>query len=139
MHASSGITPWPNASPPGSGANGCRAMPPWPAGPPSGNARRPRPVLAQVERTLAKARFWQRFGSAGLLPEQVKVLNRLLDGGERGFAHGISASQYQKAVKVSKATATRHLAGLVEKGCLVKLPGGGRSTRYQVPDVLRRE
>ncbi|WP_445005413.1 Fic family protein [Halomonas mongoliensis] len=96
-------------------------------------------VLAQVERTLAKARFWQRFRSAGLLPEQVKVLNRLLDGGERGFAHGISASQYQKVAKVSKATATRHLAGLVEKGCLVKLPGGGRSTCYHVPDMHRRE
>ena len=96
-------------------------------------------VLAQVERTLAKARFWQRFRSAGLLPEQVKVLNRLLDGGERGFAHGISASQYQKVAKVSKATATRHLVGLVEKGCLVKLPGGGRSTRYQVPDMHRQD
>lgn len=90
-------------------------------------------VLGKVERTLAKARFWQHFRAAGLLPEQVKVLNRLLDGGERGFEHGISASQYQKVAKVSKATATRHLAGLVEKGCLVKLPGGGRSTRYQVP------
>lgn len=46
-------------------------------------------VLAQVERTLAKARFWQRFGSAGLLPEQVRVLNRLLDGGERCISPGL--------------------------------------------------
>lgn len=91
-------------------------------------------VLDQVERTLGKARFWQRFGMAELLPEQVKVLNRLLDGGERGFEHGISSSQYQKVAKVSKATATRHLAGLVEKGCLERLPGGGRSTRYQIPE-----
>ena len=89
-------------------------------------------VLDEVERTLAKARFWQRFRMADLLPEQVKVLNRLLDGGERGFVQGISASQYQKVAKVSKATATRHLAGLVEKGCLMRLPAGGRSTRYQV-------
>ena len=96
-------------------------------------------VLDQVDRTLVKARFWQRFRAAGLLPEQVKVLNRLLDGGERGFAHGISASQYQKVAKVSKATATRHLVGLVEKGCLVKLLGGGRSTRYQVPESLRQD
>ncbi|MCG5493569.1 Fic family protein [Ectothiorhodospira variabilis] len=95
-------------------------------------------VLDQAERTLAKARFWQRFGTAGLLPEQAKVLNRLLDGGERGFEQGISASQYQKVAKVSKATATRHLAGLVEKGCLVKLSAGGRSTRYQVPELCRK-
>lgn len=95
-------------------------------------------VLDQIELTLAKARFWQRFSTAGLLPEQIKVLNRLLDGGESGFEHGISASQYQKVAKVSKATATRHLAGLVEKGCLVKLPAGGRSTRYRVPEQLRQ-
>ena len=36
------------------------------------------------------------------------MLNRLLDGGERGFVDGINASQYQKVAKVSKATATRH-------------------------------
>ncbi|MDW7748025.1 Fic family protein [Halomonas sp.] len=95
-------------------------------------------VLDQVERTLAKARFWQRFREAHLLPEQMKVLNRLLDGGERGFEHGISASQYQKVAKVSKATATRHLAGMVKQGCLMKMPGGGRSTRYQVPEQFRQ-
>ncbi|WP_232092329.1 MarR family transcriptional regulator [Aeromonas media] len=65
-------------------------------------------------------------------PEQTKVLNRLLDGGEQGFENGISASQYQKVAGVSKATATRHLAELVERGCIEKLPGGGRNTRYQI-------
>lgn len=89
-------------------------------------------ALAGIERTLSKTRFWQRFAEAGLLPEQIKVLNRLLDGGERGFEGGISAAQYQKVAKVSKATATRHLSDLLAKGCLEKLPGGGRSTRYRV-------
>jgi len=42
------------------------------------------------------------------------------------------AAQYQAVAKVSKATATRHLSDLLEKGCLEKLPGGGRSTRYQI-------
>lgn len=45
---------------------------------------------------------------------------------------GISAAQYEKVAKVSKATATRHLSDLLAKGCLEKLPGGGRSTRYRV-------
>lgn len=76
----------------------------------------------------------RRGADAGLLPEQIKVLNRLLDGGEQGFEGGISAAQYQKDAKVSKATATRHLADLLAKGCLEKLPGGGRSTRYKVAD-----
>jgi len=38
----------------------------------------------------------------------------------------------QQVAKVSKATATRHLADLVIKGYVEKLPGGGRSTRYQI-------
>ncbi|MDR6713342.1 hypothetical protein J2W83_002950 [Pseudomonas hunanensis] len=49
-----------------------------------------------------------------------------------GFADGINAAQYQAVAKVSKATATRHLSDLLEKGCLMRLPGGGRSTRYQI-------
>ena len=89
-------------------------------------------ALANIDRTLAKARFWQAHRADGLLPEQVKVLNRLLDGGPRGFEEGISATQYQAVAKVSKATATRHLADLLDKACLVRLPGGGRSTRYRI-------
>jgi Fic family protein len=89
-----------------------------------------------IVRTLAKTHFWQHHCLDNLSPEQVKVLNCLLDGGEQGFEHGISASQYQKAAKVSKATATRHLTDLVEKGCIEKLPGGGRSTRYQIKPVI---
>ena len=93
-------------------------------------------TLNSIERTLAKTRFWQKFQSAGLNKEQVKVLNRLLDGGDKGFEDGISAAQYQKVAKVSKATATRHLADLVAKGCIEKMAGGGRSTRYRVAGVI---
>lgn len=92
----------------------------------------------QLELTVLRARFWQAHGSTTLFAEQIKVLNRLLDGGQNDFPQGINATQYQRAAKVSKATATRHLSDLVTKGCLKKLPGGGRSTRYQVkpPDEL---
>ncbi|AYO94047.1 Fic family protein [Xanthomonas axonopodis] len=89
-------------------------------------------ALHRIDRVLAKARFWQQHHAQPLSAEQVKVLNRLLDGGERGFEHGISASHYQAVAKVSKATATRHLADLLEKGCLRRLPGSGRSTRYAI-------
>ncbi|WP_421343854.1 hypothetical protein [Aeromonas veronii] len=44
----------------------------------------------------------------------------MLDGGENGFLQGIRASQYHKVAKVSKATVTRHLADLLDKGCLEK-------------------
>jgi Fic family protein len=89
-------------------------------------------AITRIESVLGKTRFWQAHRESGLSVEQVKVLNRLLDGGERGFEHGISAGQYQTVAKVSKATATRHLAELLEKECLQRLPGGGRSTRYQI-------
>ena len=89
-------------------------------------------ALARIDRVLIKARFWQTHRSQTFSAEQTKVLNRLLDGGERGFEAGISAAQYQAVAKVSKATATRHLSDLVAKGCIIRLPGGGRSTRYQV-------
>jgi len=58
------------------------------------------------------------------------VLNRLLDNQGEEFAQGINASKYQALAKVSKATATRKLADLLQKGCFKKLPGSGRSTRY---------
>lgn len=89
-------------------------------------------ALARIDRVLAKARFWQTHRGQALSAEQIKVLNRLLDGGERGLGDGISAAQYQTVAKVSKATATRHLSDLLEKSCIVRLPGGGRSTRYQI-------
>uniref|UniRef100_UPI0040476099 Fic family protein n=1 Tax=Rheinheimera sp. TaxID=1869214 RepID=UPI0040476099 len=86
-------------------------------------------ALADIEQTLLKTRFWQRVDQTQLTKEQVKVLNRLLDG---DFSDGISNSQYGKVAKVSPATASRHLAQLVEMGCLEKTAAGGRSTRYVI-------
>lgn len=91
-----------------------------------------RQAIARIDSVLGKTRFWQAHRESELSVEQVKVLNRLLDGGDRGFEQGISAGQYQAVAKVSKATATRHLAELLDKGCLQRLPGGGRSTRYRI-------
>ncbi|HDZ8912398.1 TPA: Fic family protein [Aeromonas hydrophila] len=89
-------------------------------------------ALQVIDRSLAKKHFWLQHCHDGLSPEQTKVINRLLDGGQQGFENGINASQYQKVAGVSKAMATRHLAELVGRGCIEKLPGGGRNTCYQV-------
>lgn len=53
-------------------------------------------ALQSIARSLAKAHFWLRHNHDCLSPEQIRVVNRLLDGGEQGFENGISASQYQK-------------------------------------------
>jgi len=89
-------------------------------------------AMTRISAVLGKARFWQAHRQSELSAEQTKVLNRLLDGGERGFEDGISAAQYQAVAQVSKATATRHLTELLDKGCLVRMAGGGRSTRYRI-------
>ncbi len=84
-------------------------------------------VFNEIDRTIFKTNFWRKVDQTKLTEEQVKVLNRMLDG---DFEEGINTSQYHKVAKVSKPTATRHLAMLVELGCLVKTGAGGRSTRY---------
>ncbi|MGB5395715.1 MAG: Fic family protein [Gammaproteobacteria bacterium] len=92
---------------------------------------------ARFDRVLDKSRFWYRHSQTPLTARQIKVLNRLLDVGAaqedaEGFEHGINAEKYKSLTRVSKATATRDLTDLLEKGCLTKLPSGGRSTRYAI-------
>ncbi|ERP89498.1 hypothetical protein Q670_03675 [Alcanivorax sp. P2S70] len=93
-------------------------------------------ALASIDRVLDKTRFWQRHATTVLSERQIKVLNRLLDTAGEEFEQGINARKYQSLTKVSKATATRDLADLLEKGCLEKLRGGGRNTRYVVACVV---
>ena len=85
-------------------------------------------VLNDIDQTVFKTNFWHNVDQTQLTKQQVKVLNRMLDG---DFADGINTSQYHKVAKVSKPTATRHLAALVAEKCLVK-SGAGRSTRYKL-------
>jgi len=79
---------------------------------------------------IEKARFWDAHRSAGLSDRQRDVINKIFDKGPDAFPVGIQASHYKGLGHVSKATATRDLGELVEKGVLVKLDSGGRSTRY---------
>ncbi|MEH6577359.1 MAG: Fic family protein [Amphritea sp.] len=83
-------------------------------------------------RALEKSRFWAKYNDADLSDRQRKVLNRLLDADPDEFTQGINTSKYKSIAATSKATATRDLAALVEVGCLERLPGGGRSTRYRI-------
>ncbi|ATM01417.1 cell filamentation protein Fic [Aeromonas sp. CA23] len=89
-------------------------------------------AISQVQADLNKTAFWQKYQAIQLLPEQILVLNHLLEIRDQDTVNTISASQYQTLTGVSKPTATRHLADMVTKGCVVPLPGGGRSSRYQV-------
>ncbi|MCC4240132.1 Fic family protein [Thalassospira povalilytica] len=64
-----------------------------------------------------------------LLTQQVRILVLMHDDAEQNV---ISASQYAAINSVSKATATRHLTDLVDKGHLCVCEGRGRSTKYRL-------
>ncbi len=86
-------------------------------------------ILKNIEQTVSKTNYWFKKDQTRLNEQQVKVLNKLLDG---QFEQGISASQYQKVAKVSRATATRHLSDLQTLDYIKKTSAGGRSTRYKI-------
>ena len=64
-----------------------------------------------------------------LNPRQEKALLRMFAEGVNGFKGGLSAENYIKITSTSRATATRDLADLVEKGAMIKT-GELRHTRY---------
>lgn len=64
-----------------------------------------------------------------LNPRQAKAILRIFEEGLSGFKGGVSAENYIAITKASKATATRDLGDLVQKGALVKT-GSLRHTRY---------
>ena len=84
-----------------------------------------------VAHVLAKARFWLRHQGAAINDRQRKVINVLLDAGPGGFAGGMNTRKYVSLTRVSRATAYRELAGLVDKRCLIP-SGGGRSVSYEI-------
>lgn len=86
--------------------------------------------IETIDFSIKKTKFFDRYASQ-LNEAQTKVVNRMLQDGEEKFEGGINAQKYQSISKVSKATATRHLQDLVEKGILIS-EKGGRSTQYQI-------
>ncbi|WP_052046417.1 Fic family protein [Candidatus Paracaedibacter symbiosus] len=80
---------------------------------------------------LHRARFWHKYRNH-LNERQQKVVETMFQAGSKGFKGGMSAQKYMKLTKCSKATATRDLSNLLQQGCFMRLPGSGRSTRYDI-------
>jgi Fic family protein len=85
-----------------------------------------------LSNVMLKARFWKHYARTNIKERQSKVLNRLLDFGPGGFEGGLTNRKYAGMTHVSRATAQRELADLVQKGALRPNPGGGRSTSYDL-------
>jgi Fic family protein len=81
-----------------------------------------------IDFLIEKSKLYDRL--RGILNErQEKVIARLFREGPEGFKGGLSAEKYISIAKTSRATATRDLHELVEKGVLVKT-GELKYTRY---------
>ena len=80
--------------------------------------------------TVKKSKFFDCHKNK-LNERQIRVTNRMLEEGPKGFEGGMSAKKYMAIAKTTKATATRDLQDLVEKEVFL-VSGGGRSTRYEV-------
>jgi Fic family protein len=62
---------------------------------------------------------------------QRKTLQKLLDAGDGGFLGGMTAEKHSKITGASKATATRDLVDLLQKGALISR-GIGKATKYLI-------
>jgi Fic family protein len=82
-----------------------------------------------VQATIEKSRFWSTHAQLDLNERQRQLVRRLLDAGDGGFLGGLNVEKYLKMGRVSKATATRDLSDLVQRG-LLHTAGQGKALRY---------
>ncbi|MFD2935333.1 Fic family protein [Spirosoma flavum] len=96
-------------------------------------------VQTMIAFIVHKARYLETY-STQLNDRQMKVALRLFQEGLAGFKGGLSAENYIRIAKTSRATTTRDLAEMVELGALTK-QGKLRHTRYYLPveEVAEKE
>ncbi|KSV95105.1 Fic family protein [Sinorhizobium sp. GL28] len=87
-------------------------------------------TLKRVAFHLAKAQYFDRFRDQ-FNERQEEVIARMFREGLAGFRGGLSAENYISITNTSRATATRDLQDLVEKGALTRA-GERRHTRYSL-------
>jgi Fic family protein len=86
---------------------------------------------AVIDAVQRKAAFWWSHRQSGFTSRQQKLLNRLLDAEPEGFTGGMTLRKAISLTKVSRATAWRDLAELVEQQALKPI-GEGRSRAYRI-------
>ena len=87
-------------------------------------------TIERVDFYVAKAKFYERTRGQ-LNGRQARVIARMFEEGIDGFKGGLSAENYITITGTSRATATRDLQDLVEKGALSRT-GELRHTRYRL-------
>ena len=75
---------------------------------------------------IDRARYWETLREVSLNDRQRLVITKLLEG----FEGKLTTSKWAALTKSSQDTALRDIQQLVERGVLVRLAAGGRSTSY---------
>jgi len=88
----------------------------------------------EVGFVLAKTRFYETYGDQ-LNNRQARMVSRVFAEGRKGFEGGTTTRKYEAITKCPNRTASRDLSNLVAKGIIIPLPGGGRTTRYELTIV----
>lgn len=88
----------------------------------------------EVGFVLAKTRFYEVCGDQ-LNARQARMESRVFAEGRKGFEGGITTKKDESITKCPNRTASRDLSDLVAKGIIIPLPGGGRTTRYELTIV----
>ena len=93
-------------------------------------------IIANV---FTRVDFWNQHAQTELNERQKKVLNRILEAGPGNFAGGLTTRKYVSITKISRATAFREIADMLDKKILRQLPGKGRSVHYDLvwPEIER--
>lgn len=89
-------------------------------------------AMGMVQRTVNKARLWERLEQLDLNERQLKVVRKMLNVEAGDFEGGMNATKYKGIARCAKATATRDLQDLVAKGVLSPIHAKGRYARYQL-------
>jgi Fic family protein len=85
---------------------------------------------------IEKTKFFDRFRGQ-FNPRQEKTILRMFHEGPDGFRGGLSAKNYIAITGAARATATRDLQDLVDKGALTRT-GERKSTRYRL-NIVKNE
>lgn len=85
-----------------------------------------------LSKVLQKHKFWNEYAKEALNTRQIVMLNKLLDG----FAGKLTTSKWALITKCSSDTALRDIQDLINRKILKKDSGGGRSTGYELADIV---
>ncbi|WP_428623926.1 Fic family protein [Sedimenticola sp.] len=85
----------------------------------------------EVDFVMAKSGFYEVYGDQ-LTDRQARMVSRVFAEGRKGFEGGITTRRYEPITKCPNRTASRDFSDRVAKGTIIPLPGGGRTTRYEL-------